>query len=189
MNKKKQILIGLMAVILVVAFIVSSSLTLFKSSDNEIVNNSKREVNNNNFLTFMIEQEDGSYLESTSNTWPGEGYIFNENLSVCENGGELSWNEELGAVNLRTNIADRCFVYFDVYVSPEILEVTASNITSNSITLTVNAIEGTNAIQTYYYSINNGSYTSSSSNNHTFSGLSVGSTYNIRVYVVDSNGI
>ena len=50
-------------------------------------------------------------------------------------------------------------------------------------------LEEQNNVQTYYYSINNGVYTSSSSNNYTFSGLSSGINYNIRVYVKDTNGI
>ena len=47
----------------------------------------------------------------------------------------------------------------------------------------------TNNIQNYYYSINNGSYTSSTSNTHTFSGLNRGTTYSIKVYVKDTNGV
>lgn len=145
---------------------------------------------NNSMFAIMLETEAGSgnYQESNSGTWLGEGYIFNKNLSVCENGSELSWNEELGAINLKTNIADKCYVYFDVYVLPEILEVTASDITSNSITLTVNAVVGTNAIQTYYYSIDNGSsWVSSESNTYVFTNLTTDTLYNISVYVTDSN--
>ena len=143
---------------------------------------------NNSMFAIMLETEAGSgeYQESTSSTWPGEGYIFNENLSTCENGSELSWNEELGAVNLKTNIADKCFVYFDVYVLPEILEVTASDITSNSITLTVNAIAGTSNISTYYYSIDNGnSWVSSTSNSYFFTNLDYETEYIFSIYVED----
>ena len=67
--------------------------------------------------------------------------------------------------------------------------VTAINVTNNSITVSVNASGGTNNIQRYYYSINNGSYTNSSSNSYTFSGLSAGQSYSIRVYVRDTNGV
>ena len=77
----------------------------------------------------------------------------------------------------------------DNYVNPVVNSVTATNVTNNSITVSVNASAGTNNVQTYYYSINNGSYASSSSNTYTFSGLSAGETYNIRVYVVDSNNV
>ncbi len=187
--KKHLLFIVLFCIILFALLFI----LLFNKSNNDIISNDNNIVNNTNngMFAIMLETEarSGEYQESKSNTWPGEGYIFNENLSVCENGSELTWNEELGAVNLKTNIADRCFVYFDIYILPEILEVTASDITSNSITLTVNAVAGTNAIKTYYYSINNGSYTNSSSNSYTFSGLSAGQSYSIRVYVRDTNGV
>ena len=68
-------------------------------------------------------------------------------------------------------------------------EVTITETTNDSITVSVSAAGGTNAIQTYYYSINNGNYTSSSSNTYTFSGLSAGTNYSIRVYVKDTNGV
>ena len=35
-------------------------------------------------------------------------------MSACENGSKLSWNEELGAVNLKTNTSEKCYVYFDL---------------------------------------------------------------------------
>ena len=75
------------------------------------------------------------------------------------------------------------------YTNPIVNSVTATNVTNDSITVSVSASGGTNAIQTYYYSINNGSYTSSSSNTYTFSGLSSGTNYSIRVYVRDTEGV
>ena len=77
----------------------------------------------------------------------------------------------------------------DAYVNPTVNSVTATNTTNDSITVSVSASAGTNAIQTYFYSINNGSYTSSSSNTHTFSGLSAGTNYSIRVYVTDTGEV
>lgn len=185
--KKHLLFIVLFCIILFALLLI-----LFNKSNNDIISNSDNMINNanNSMFAIMLETEAGSgnYQESNSGTWLGEGYIFNENLSVCENGSELSWNEELGAINLKTNIADKCYVYFDVYVLPEILEVTASDITSNSITLTVNAVVGTNAIQTYYYSIDNGSsWVSSESNTYVFTNLTTDTLYNISVYVTDSN--
>ena len=83
-------------------------------------------------------------------------------------------NEELGAVNLKTNTSERCYVYFDRYILPLINNVTTSNIETDSITL---------------YSNNNGSsYETSNSNTYTFSGLDMGTVYNFSVYVEDSAG-
>lgn len=111
---KKHLLFVILFCILIFVLL---SVVLFNNAKNNIISNDKNIVNNTNngMFAIMLETEAGSgeYQESKSNTWPGEGYIFNENLSVCENGSELTWNEELGAVNLKTNIADKCYVYFD----------------------------------------------------------------------------
>ena len=274
-TKKKVVLCSIISIILIGGIILvynlgkSDSPTLAESKPNKLINNS--------FLTLMLEQEDGTYQESTSNTWPSGNYAFNESLSRCENGGELRWNREEGIVNLLSNKSDACYVYFDLYnvvtitnvqatkttnsvtltvtvdagenpvatyyfsmdggrsyetstspnytfseltpntaytfqvyavdtegyesneetievttdnyVNPVVNSVTATNVSNDSITVSVNASAGTNAIQTYYYSINNGAYTSSSSNTHTFSGLSAGTNYSIRVYVKDTTGV
>lgn len=57
----------------------------------------------------MYETEAGSgeYQISTDNTWPQEGYVFNEKLSACENGGTLSWNSETNRVVMQTNSSDK----------------------------------------------------------------------------------
>ena len=277
MNKKK-VLIGVSS-IFVIVLIITSSITLFKSDDSVVLsdNDNNRNFINNSFLTLMLEQSDGTYQESTSNTWPSGNYAFNESLSRCENGGELRWNREEGIVNLLSNKSDACYVYFDLYnvvtitnvqatkttnsvtltvtvdagenpvatyyfsmdggrsyetstspnytfseltpntaytfqvyavdtegyesneevievttdnyVNPVVNSVTATNVSNDSITVSVNANGGTNNIQNYYYSINNGSYTSSNTNTYTFSGLSAGTNYSIRVYVKDTNGV
>ena len=276
--KNKKVLIGVSS-IFVIVLIITSSITLFKSDDSVVLsdNDNNRNFINNSFLTLMLEQSDGTYQESTTNTWPSGNYAFNESLSRCENGGELRWNREEGIVNLLSNKSDACYVYFDLYnvvtitnvqatkttnsvtltvtvdagenpvatyyfsmdggrsyetstspnytfseltpntsytfqvyavdtegyesneetievttdnyVNPVVNSVTATNVSNDSITVSVSASAGTNNIQTYYYSINNSSYASSSLNTHTFSGLNAGQTYDIRVYVVDTNGI
>ncbi len=278
MNKKKKLLIGVVS-ISVIILIITLSLTLFKNDDKVVLSDNENNKNfiNNSFLTLMLEQSDGSYQESKSNTWPSGNYAFNSELSRCENGGELRWNREEGIVNLLSNKSDACYVYFDLYnvvtitnvsatkttnsvtltvtvdagenpvatyyfsidggrsyetstspnytfseltpntsytfqvyavdsqgyesneetievttdnyVNPVVNSVTATSVSNDSITVSVSASAGTNNIQTYYYSINNGNYTSSSSNTYTFSGLSAGTNYSIRVYVKDRNGI
>jgi hypothetical protein len=73
------------------------------------------------------------------------------------------------------------------YTNPVVNSVTTSNITQTSITVNVNTTKGTNNIATYYYSIDNGvTYKSSASSSYTFSSLTQGTTYNIKVYVKDS---
>ena len=277
--KKKKLIIGVSSIFVIVTFAIIISLTLSKSDDDVVLSDNENNKNfiNNSFLTLMLEQSDGSYQESTTNTWPSGNYAFNSELSRCENGGELRWDRENGIVELLSNKSDACYVYFDLYniveisnvststtynsitvtvttsggenpvvkyyfsidggnsyqestspsytfsnltsnheytiqvyakdtlgyesneetikvttdnyVNPTVNSVTATSVSNNSITVSVNATSGTNAIQTYYYSINNGSYTSSSSNTYTFSGLSSGTNYSIRVYVRDTGGV
>ena len=113
---KKKILIGVSGIFVI---ILGISICFYVSEDDNSMYTSniedKKENSVGGFLTFMLETEAGSgtYEKSTSSTWPGEGYVFNGNLSSCENGGELSWNEELDAVNLKTNNTEKCCVYFD----------------------------------------------------------------------------
>ena len=192
--KKKKILIGVSSVLVL---IVGIFIYLYVSKDNEeeIYVPKKEEVKTQisgfNGLSLMYETGPGTgeYQESKSSTWPEEGYIFNENLSACENGGKLSWNEEKKAVILNSFGSDACYVYFDAYILPVINSVSTSNITNDSITLTVNATNGNNPITTYYYSSNNGSnYIESTSNTYTFNNLEMGTEYNFSVYVKDSLG-
>ena len=49
---------------------------------------------NNNTLSMMLENDDGVYEYTTSDSWPQKGYSFNAELSKCENGGELSWDDD-----------------------------------------------------------------------------------------------
>ena len=78
---------------------------------------------------------------------------------------------------------------FDYNVA-QVTNVIASDITNNSITLTVEATAGESQIATYYFSSNNGGYYEESTNNtYTFNNLEQGVEYNFRVYAVDTNGI
>ena len=84
---------------------------------NDKILKSKKEENivSANAISMLYETEVGSgeYQTSTDTMWPQDGYIFNERLSGCENGGTLSWNEETKRVIMQTNKSDKCYVYFD----------------------------------------------------------------------------
>lgn len=175
-------------------FVVLSfiSYLVFNNDKKETINNNLEQKNSNpKAFAIMLETEagSGSYEPSTSSLWPEDGYIYNETLSRCENGGELTWHEDTRTVSLNTSGSDKCYLYFDKYVVPTINNVITSDITSDSITLTINVINGTNNIVTYYFSNNNGlSYISSTSNSYTFNGLNIGTKYTFKVYVKDSLG-
>ena len=70
---------------------------------------------------------------------------------------------------------------------PTISSVTKTSDVETSISVSVTASD-TNGISKYYYSINSGSYTSSTSSTYTFSGLTKGTSYTIKVYVEDKAG-
>ena len=191
---KQKILIGVCSVFIVI-FGVVLYLWFNKDNNTQVYENNRDEVKEQisgfNGISMMYETGPGTgeYSESKSSLWPEDGYIFNDTLSGCENGGELSWNSETNTVNLLSNSSDACYVYFDAYIIPVINSVTTSNITTDSITLTVNVTNGNNQVTTYYYSKDNGnSYETSNSNKYTFSGLDMGTEYNFSVYVEDSLG-
>ncbi len=75
-----------------------------------------KETLNNNLLSMMLETSAGSgeYQETTASAWPTEGYVFNESLSKCEQGSNLSWDNVNKKVIMEGSRADKCFVYFDV---------------------------------------------------------------------------
>ena len=85
-----------------------------KKNDNFEEENDRR-IKNKNTISMMLETEAGSgnYEMTTRDSWPTEGYIFNSELSKCENGGELSWDDTNKRVLMSGNISDKCYVYFD----------------------------------------------------------------------------
>ena len=140
-------------------------------------------------ISMMLETEanSGNYEMTTRESWPTDGYIFNSELSVCEHGSELSWDEENKKVLMSGNVSDKCYVYFDKY-NPITINNYSITSNGNSITITIDATTGTGTIAKYLYSKDNGvSYVQSANNTYTFTGLDKG-TYNIKAYVQDSNG-
>ena len=74
----------------------------------------------------MLETQEGSgeYTVSETNTWPGEGYVFNANLSSCENGSKITWDDTKKQVLLEANTSDKCYIYFDKGANTPIISVT-----------------------------------------------------------------
>ena len=186
---KKKCLIISISVLLV----LSICLYVFIGNNNEKVifenESSTNHIVNTNALTMMYETDydSGEYQVSSDTTWPGDEYIFNETLSKCENGGILSWNNDTKKIVMQTNISDRCYIYFDKYNMPQITNVKATEVTSDSIMVSVTASSGDGGIVSYHYSIGNGEYILSNSSTHIFENLDAETSYNISVYVSDSN--
>ena len=139
-------------------------------------------------MMYETDVGSGEYQVSTDSEWLGDEYIFNETLSKCENGSTLSWNNDTQRIVMQTNSSDKCYIYFDKYNMPQVTEVTATEVTSDSITISVTASGGDGSIVSYHYSINNEEYISSSNNSYTFENLDAGSNYDISIYVIDRNG-
>ena len=79
------------------------------NDDKEILTSEEPKQIKNEGLTMMLETEVGSgeYVVSNDTTWPQDGYIFNYDLSGCENGGTLSWNSETNRVVMQTTSSDK----------------------------------------------------------------------------------
>ena len=145
-------------------------------------------INKNNMLSMMLETDTNSktYIQSTDNKWPTNGYVFNEQMSKCEQGSILKWDDANKKVIMEGNVSDKCYVFFDKY-NP--IKINSYTITPNGkkITISISATSGTGTITKYFYSKDDGaSYVESTSNTYTFTNLAKG-TYKIKAYVLDSN--
>ena len=113
-------------VVLGIILVGSFSFYLFKGykKDALVYENNKIKPSSSG-IAMMLETSAGSgnYEMTTRSEWPTEGYVFNANLSKCENGSELSWDNENKKVLMSGNKSDKCYVYFDVYVKPQVLLV------------------------------------------------------------------
>ena len=72
LDTKKRTIIALT---LIMILIIGISLVLINNNTNKndlVSNNPNKKQITNSFLTLMLEQEDGTYQESTSNTWQVE---------------------------------------------------------------------------------------------------------------------
>ena len=91
---------------------------------------------NNNVLSMMLETKakSGQYEVTASSSWPTDGYIFNSELSKCENGGTLIWDDTNNKVIMKGNISDKCYAYFDKY---DLITINDSTITTNGNNITI----------------------------------------------------
>ncbi|HIS12888.1 MAG TPA: hypothetical protein IAB40_07260, partial [Candidatus Onthocola stercoravium] len=127
----------------------------------------------NNIVRYEYSINGGAY--QTSNVFSNLSENTNYTIKV----------KAIDSIGRESNVYETT-VKTDTYKLPTIS--ISSSATTNSITVSVNATPGDGSIVSYHYSRDNGSnYTTSSSNTHTFSGLTSGATYYLKVYVTDSN--
>ena len=106
-------------VVLSIILVGSFSFYLFKGYKKDVLVYENNKIKpSSSGIAMMLETSAGSgnYEMTTRSEWPTEGYVFNVNLSKCENGSELSWDNENKKVLMSGNKSDKCYVYFDVYV-------------------------------------------------------------------------
>ena len=140
-----------------------------------------------NIAKYMYSKDGGSNWTtktstSTTNSYTFSGLTSNTSYSirvkVVDNNNRES---SVYSVSVTTS-----------YVNPT-ASITSTSQTSNSITVNAKGTAGSKTIAKYMFSSNGGSTwttktTSATTSSHTFTGLSGGTTYSIRVKVVDSGG-
>ena len=113
--KKKYIILSIITLVLLITFV--TSFNYFKTSNTYVENNSNNQTKITKGISMNLEQTAGAgdYKQVTQSSWPTKGYKFNAELSKCENGGEISWDDTKKAVIVSGNLSDKCYVYFDIY--------------------------------------------------------------------------
>ena len=156
---RNKIYIILIVVILIVIAIVAILLINNSASRVVISIEESKQLINTNALTMMYETEAGSgeYQVSSDTTWPQDGYVFNEQLSSCENGSTLTWDNENKRVIVSTSVSDKCYVYFDKMV-PTFADICREE-NSNTLACKVATNYTTDGENGLYYHDGTGSYT------------------------------
>ncbi len=122
--KKSIITIGIIVTI-------GSIALLYDSNKKEVLLN-KEEITNNKSIAIYVKQEDGNYEKT--NTIPENGYMLNEDRSVCSNNAKPNWNFKTNILkinNLSSNNTS-CYLYFEP--ATEEVNTILGNITVNKYT-------------------------------------------------------
>jgi hypothetical protein len=114
--KKKYIIFSIVTLVLLVTLV--TCFNYFKNTKNYVEDNTSKPTKITKGISMNLEQTAGAgdYKTVTQSSWPTEGYKFNTELSRCENGSELSWDDTKKAVIVSGNLSDKCYVYFDIWI-------------------------------------------------------------------------
>ena len=114
--KKKYIIFLIITLVLLVVLI--TSFNYFKTTNTYIDDSVNNQTKITKGISMNLEQTAGAgdYKTVTRSSWPTEGYKFNTELSRCENGGEINWDDINKKVIVTGNVSDKCYVYFDIWI-------------------------------------------------------------------------
>ena len=143
--KKKYIIFSIVTLVLLVSFLSYSKYLKTTNVCKEDVKPTKITKG----ISMNLEQTAGAgdYKQVTQSSWPTEGYEFNAELSKCENGSTLSWDDTKKAIIVSGNLSDKCYVYFDIWIPPSIAEYVKSQYTGT---------QGDNALYYHNSTLTNG---------------------------------
>ena len=167
--KKKMIVITAVVVFLLIAFLIRENMMLKgQINENDVSSIPKK---NYDMLSMMLETEanSGNYEMTTRDSWPTDGYVFNTELSKCEHGGELSWDDANKTVLMSGNVSDKCYVYFDIYVPPTIADFCNSG---DTLTTCVKNFGNQGTDMSNIYIHNSGLTNGAGDNSYRFAGAS-----------------
>ena len=128
------------------------------------------------------------YCTTTGSTCSPNIEISNQgkvSLSSNTSSQKVCYEAEDGSGN-RSDIV--CSGGYKVDQEKPTVTISSTTTTEDSITINLSGSDSHSGIQSYKYSINNGTYIQTTSNSHTFTGLEAGISYHIKVQSVDKAG-
>ena len=152
--KKKYIILSIITLVLLIIFV--TSFNYFKTTNNYVEDSVNNQTKITKGISMNLEQTAGAgdYKTVTQSNWPTEGYKFNTELSKCENGSELSWDDTKKAVIVSGNLSDKCYVYFDKLLV--LSEVCGDKTLKDCVIAQYTGTQGQNNIYYHKSSLSNG---------------------------------
>ena len=193
-SKRKQFIIaGCFVVLILVAIVIGFTFAKYRVTKSielasGTVNYTRADLN---LVGVYLEKKDQAGQYDSSEDVPTSGYTLNTEKSYCTGSEGVSITYTDGKLNFSglSKRGTKCYAFFDVIrdtQKPTISNVTSS-VTKTSITVNVTASDN-EGVTKYFYSINNGAYTETTSSSHTFNSLTAGTSYSIKIKVQDAAG-
>ena len=152
--KKKYIILSIITLVLLITFV--TSFNYFKTTNNYVEDSVNNKTKITKGISMNLEQTAGAgdYKTVTQSKWPTEGYKFNSELSRCENGSKISWDDTNKKVIVLGNTLDKCYVYFDKLLV--LSEVCGDKTLKDCVIAQYTGTQGQNNIYYHKSSLSNG---------------------------------